>query len=187
VLSEDTYKPGVSTEQKPRRPLGMISSTSERTYRQQWTAWMDENLKKLLTDTPSMGSFEVPGSGQSPDISFSQGEREAVYDPYLYSNVPVQSAVPITSNPAPANNVTVRLTDASDASLNAERVWADRSAASRDLSAWVTNLVLFWGPGRTVTIQLEFAAPTGESKLTLPVTSLDSAAERIVSVLNSYV
>jgi hypothetical protein len=187
VLGEDAYKPGVSSEQKPRRPLGMISSTSERTYRQQWTSWIDENLKKLLSDAPRMGSFEIPGSGQSPDISFNQGVRDAVYDPYVYPNAPVQPLAPAVTSASPVNAVAVRLTDVSDASLSAERVWADRSVASRELGAWVANLVLFWGQARTVTIHLEFASPAGDSKLTLPATMLEGSAERIVAVLNSYV
>jgi hypothetical protein len=86
-----------------------------------------------------------------------------------------------------ASGVVVRITDSTDSSLTAERVWIDKVSAIADVPKWVKNLLVFWGEGRSVSIQLEFALPTGESKFSLPATVLDSSADRIVSVLNADV
>ena len=186
VLRDETYKPGISTDQRPRRPLGMIGASSERTYRQQWNAWIDENLKSLLSQSSSMGSYEAPGFSQAAG-GFNQGPRDSVYDEFQYSVTPLQSTPAVTSTPSGLGAVLIRITDVNESSLTAERSWGDRNSAARELAPWIQNLVMFWGEGRTASIQLEFTGATGDSKFTLPATALEATSERIISVLNSYV
>jgi hypothetical protein len=143
-------------------------------------------LKTLLSDSPNFGITETAGLS-SPAIGFSQAEREAIYDQYPYTATPVK---PVAATPPVSSgfhSVSVRVTDSSDSTLTAERGWLDRPSAIVDVPAWANNLGMFWGQERNVTIQLEFATPSGESKITLPATALELAADRIVSVLNSYV
>ena len=186
VLRDDIYRTSSPTEQKPRKPMGMISSGSERTYNQQWTTWVDDNIQALLAKSSSFGSFDVP-TGFMQSSGFSQLDRDSNYNQFAYSSTPVQAPVAAMPAQALASGVVVRITDSTDSSLTAERVWIDKVSAIADVPKWVKNLLVFWGEGRSVSIQLEFALPTGESKFSLPATVLDSSADRIVSVLNSDV
>jgi hypothetical protein len=184
VLRDDIYRTSSPTEQKPRKPMGMISTGSERTYNQQWTTWIEDNIESLLGKSSSFGSFDVPvGFMQSP--GFSQQDREAVYA--QYASMTSQTLPPVTVQPTPVagNSVLVRFTDSTDSSLTAERAWPDRQTALAEVAKWAKNLLVFWGEGRSVSIQLEFVLATGDSKFTLPTTPLETSADRIISVLNS--
>jgi len=184
VLREDTYRTNSSVDLRPRKPMGMISSGSERTYSQQWTTWIDENAETLLEKSTSFGSFDF-STGFTQSSGLSQVDRDASFAQISYAASPLHSTqAPSTPIGTPAT-VVIRINDSEDPSLTAERSWLDRSSAESDVPSWIKNLLIFWGAERKVLIQLEFVLTSGESKFSLPVTELDSAQGRIVAALNA--
>jgi hypothetical protein len=184
VIRDNLYRTNSQTAQKPRKPMGMISAGSERTYNQQWTTWIDDNIESLLGISSSFGSFDVP-SGFMQSAGFSQQDRELVYAQYASSASQIQFASQSQLAPLAGTSVLIRVTDSTDSSLTAERTWPDRRTAVGDVANWIKNLIVFWGDGRSVSIHLALVLSTGESKFTLPTTGLSASSDRIISVLNS--
>lgn len=188
VMPEGTYGTLGSGETKPRRPLGMIGFRSERTYRQQWTTWIKENTNELLSGVSDSAKDPKQIPADQELEGFAQAARDDYYAPDLRSTYLQKNNTSFTRLPDMDrffNSILVRVSDANDAGLVAEQTWQDRDTAIREVSNWISNLILFWGSGRTAVIQLEFSKVSGDSKFSLPAIAMDVAAERIQTVLKA--
>ena len=189
VMPEGSYGTLGSGEIKPRRPLGMIGFRSERTYRQQWTTWIKENTSELLSGASDSPKEPWTVSTDPGLDGFAQAPRNDYYtfrqknlDYYQVANTHVESK---SDQEKLFSSILVRVSDANDPSLVAEQTWQDKDTAIREVSNWISNLILFWGSGRTAVIQIEFSKVTGDSKFSLPAIAMEGTAERIQTVLKA--
>jgi hypothetical protein len=197
-------------ESKQKRPLGMIGEGSERTYKQQWFAWIKSSgptLLRSLKDSET-GQFEhAPGSQRGFNQSVASRDQERTNDMvinFASSSLAEPMALrqrrqfdePTTTTfmappESPAlqhtTELTIRVSDSIEPTLVADRSWSDKKFAVSDVEGWVSNLIRFWGgPERIASVQIEFKEAGNESTFPLPPLPLGQIADVIVSAINSY-
>ena len=192
-----------------RRPMGMIGSGSERTYKQQWFAWMKTSGPSLLgvVKDSETGKLDHALGNQrgfnqavaprpqdnsaEPVVNFasatmespSQRQRRQFDEPTTASFMmpPESPALQHTTE------LTIRVSDSIEPTLVAERSWSDKKSAVSDVDGWVSNLIRFWGgPDRIASVQIEFKEAGNESTFPLPPLPLGQIADVIVSAITSY-
>jgi hypothetical protein len=190
-----------------KRPMGMIGEGSERTYRQQWFAWVKKSGPDLLLaahDEPEarkVDFLQSLGFTGSAEIS-QEHSNELVAN---YASVSVESPSlsqrrqfdkpatdsfvmpPESSTLQQTTELTIRVSDSIESTLVADRSWSDKKSAVSDVDGWVSNLIRFWGgPDRIASVQIEFKESGNESTFPLPPLPLGQIADVIVSAITSY-
>lgn len=191
-----------------KRPMGMIGEGSERTYKQQWYAWIKTSGADLLAHSKDSqtGKLELALGNQR---GFNQAVASMVQDhtteyvanfasPTVESpslrqrrqfDEPVAAFMMPPESPAlqHATELTIRVSDSIEPTLVADRSWSDKKTAIQDVEAWVSNLIRFWGgPERIASVQIEFKEAGNESTFPLPPLPLGQIASVITSAITSY-
>jgi hypothetical protein len=195
-------------ESRQKRPLGMIGEGSERTYKQQWFAWMktsgpsllgvvrDSQTGKLDHALGSQRGFnqETPSRVQDRTTDYVANFASAtVESPTLLQrrqfDEPVAAFMMPPEGPAlqHTTELTIRVSDSIEPTLVADRSWGDKKSAVNDVEGWVSNLIRFWGgPERVASVQIEFKEAGNESTFPLPPLPLGQISDVIVSAITSY-
>lgn len=155
------------------RPMGTIQVSSERTYRQQWFAWLAENTRRIL-----QAGKQTEGETPATHLVQEPGRTTTVWSTELQTATAAQQ-------PERASWMTAKVWDPADPSVRAERSWFTKDEALLELAGWITTLSLLWGgTGRSVLTAIEFASPSGSSKFTLPQNKLADLGEALRPVIS---
>lgn len=197
-------------ESRQKRPLGMIGEGSERTYKQQWFAWIKNSGPALLgtAKDSEIGHFDYAPGGQrgfnqsatSRNQERTNGRVVNVASSSLAEQMPIRQRRQFDERataafmmppeiPAPQHTteLTIRVSDSIEPTLVADRSWSDKKSAVNDVEVWVSNLIRFWGgPERIASVQIEFKEAGNESTFPLPPLPLGQITDVIVSAINSY-
>jgi hypothetical protein len=192
-----------------KRPMGMIGSGSERTYKQQWFAWIrasgagllahlkDSESGKLdhaMANRRGFNQSAAPGvQHQSPDFvanfASSTLDSPALHQRRQFDEPATASFMMPPESPVlqHTTELIIRVSDSIEPTLVADRSWSDKKTAIQDVEAWVSNLIRFWGgPERIASVQIEFKEAGNESTFPLPPLPLGQIASVITSAIASY-
>ena len=170
------------------KPLGAIRASSERTYRQQWFAWMKRNDQRVIDQLEgskdtfvSMTGFEGAyiDSISAPVSSFSNIES-------VVAPVPVSSSVEPAVEMSQSAAISVRLVNLEDQSLFADRTWNKSADALQQVGPWIATLERIWGKSaHQVLTTLEINLSDGATKLNLPQQGLGTLAQVVRDAIES--
>ena len=165
---------GLERTQK-RLPQGMISSTSERIYGQQWRLWLRENEDEI-----SQFLFQAQETFVDLDQNVS-----AIRAPEL--SVSRTAELAISSEPdrnVPLDEISVQVTVLGGLELTSTQNWVNGDYSDADLRDWLGLLQDAWAvDSELVQITLRFKSKSKSSELTLRPSELSDAASAISLVI----
>ena len=150
-----------------RLPQGMISSTSERIYGQQWRLWLRENEDEI-----SQFLFQV---------------QETFVD--LDQNIPAirTAELSISAEPdrhLPLDEISIQVTVLGAPELTATQSWVNGDYSDSDLSEWLGLLQDAWALDKElVQITLRFKSNLKSSELTLRPSEISDAVTAVSAVI----
>ena len=170
------------------KPLGAISASSERTYRQQWFSWIEKNDERLLQHlgrpkeaSASMAAFEGAHMDSLSTSTSSFSNFESVMAP-----VPAASSVVPAAAMSQTAAISVRLVNQEDQSLFADRTWNKSADALQQVGPWIATLERIWGKStQQVLTTLEIDLPDGATKLNLPQQGLGTLTQVVRDAIDS--
>jgi hypothetical protein len=158
-----------------RLPQGMISSTSERIYGQQWRLWLRENEDEI-----SQFLFQV----QETLVDLDQNVT-AIQIPELQVNRTV--GFPINSEPerhVPLDEISVQVTVLAAPELTSTQNWAGGDYSDADLRDWLGLLQDAWALDQElVQITLRFRSNLKSSELTLRPSEISDSVTAVSAVI----
>jgi len=156
-----------SEKAQKRLPQGMISSTSERIYGQQWRLWLRENEEEISEDL-----FQA----QVDTVDLNQD----VMSLKAYS-APLDLESP---RPEPLDEISIQVTVLDSPGLTSTQTWSDSDYTKAELKDWLDLLDHAWGlDSELVQITLKFKSNVKSSELTLRPTELSQAHQTVSDVI----
>jgi hypothetical protein len=150
-----------------RLPQGMISSTSERIYGQQWRLWLRENedeISQFLTQTQEV----VPEMAQ---VSASPRAKE------VFSNFE-------SERPDQLDEISIQATVLGAPELTSTQSWTDGDYSDSDLGDWLGLLQDAWALDKELLqITLRFRSNLKSSELTLRPSGISDAVTAVTAVI----
>jgi hypothetical protein len=174
-----------------KKPLGMIGSNSEKTYKQQWDLWMKRNAFGILTgdfkyNTP-IYSDNRAGFNQGPAPVRYRSDYEEREMRFTIPEVEAPQAPAVSPQESNFDKVTLRIECVDQRDLSAERTWLNRDEAISELGSWISSMGMFWGGDDVkIAMELELTNNSGESKFKLPPIDLGSAGQTLSKALSNY-
>jgi len=156
-----------SEKSEKRLPQGMISSTSERIYGQQWRLWLRENEDEI-------SQFLIHAQVESADLDqdvFALKTMEAPLTPEV-------------SKPEQLDELSIQVSILEAPELTSTQTWLDSDYTHSELKDWLTLLGRAWGLERElVQITLKFKSNSKSSELTLRPSEITQAHVTISDVI----
>ncbi len=156
-----------SQKVQKRLPQGMISSTSERIYGQQWRLWLRENedeISQFLTQTQEV----VPEMAQ---VSASPRAKE------VFSNFE-------SERPDQLDEISIQATVLGAPELTSTQSWTDGDYSDSDLGDWLGLLQDAWALDKELLqITLRFRSNLKSSELTLRPSGISDAVTAVTAVI----
>lgn len=148
-----------SEKSQKRLPQGMISSTSERIYGQQWRLWLRENEEEI---SAYLFQAQVDNVDLNQDF-MSLKTHNAQLD--------VESP-----RPEPMDEISIQVSVLDSPGLNSTQTWLDRDYTNAELKDWLDLLDKAWGlDGELVQVTLKFRSNLKSSELSLRPTEISQA------------
>ena len=150
-----------------RLPQGMISSTSERIYGQQWRLWLRENEDEISQFLFQLQETFVDLDQDIPEIRTAELSMSSEPDRH-----------------SPLDEISIQVTVLGAPELSATQSWANGDYSESDLRDWLGLLEDAWAVDRElVQITLRFKSNFRSSELTLRPSELSDAASMIRRVI----
>ena len=142
-----------------RLPQGMISSTSERIYGQQWRLWLRENEEEI-----SAHLFQA--QLETPDLNQDVINLQTIHAP-----TDVESP-----GPELMDELSIGISVMDSPGLTATQTWLGSDYTNAELKDWLELLGKAWGlDGELVQITIKFKSNPKSSELTLRPTEISQA------------
>ena len=142
-----------------RLPQGMISSTSERIYGQQWRLWFRENEDEI---SAYLLQAQVDNVDLNQDVMSLK-----TYDTQLD---------PGPSEPEPMDELSIQVSVLDSPGLTSTQTWLDRDYTTAELKDWLDLLNKAWGlDDELVQITVKFRSNLKSSELSLRPTVISQA------------
>lgn len=158
-----------------RLPQGMISSTSERIYGQQWRLWLRENEDEI-----SQFLFQAQESFVDLDQNVT-----AIRIPELSSNrIPELSLNSDPDRQAQLDEISAQVTVLGSPELTSTQNWVNGDYSDADLRDWLSLLQDAWALDKElVQITLKFRTNLKSSELTLRPSDISDAATAVSALI----
>jgi hypothetical protein len=170
-------------------PLGMISESSERIYRQRWLNWYNENEKELSALVlGERGMTQGNWSEVLKSTSFNSTHMPSMNfsAPQMQSSISAEAVAMATAD-SPQGQITLNVHSTSNSKLKGQRTWLNEDLALGELELWLGMLDALWQEhAREVSIEVKFVTSTGDSEFTLPAMSVPAATKALPQVIKSY-
>lgn len=170
-------------------PMGMISESSERIYRQRWNNWRVENeleLQKLVNGDRRTDAFAL-SSDFGLSSSFMMTPRSNRNISFLGQADASESISPSRTNTSESAQVHLTVSSSTNSTLSAERTWLSEDSAALELVAWLGMLEMLWGEdAQEVAVVLEFVSNSGKSRLPLPPVDIEKAKSKLPEVIKDF-
>jgi len=171
---------GSSVPSDVRKPMGMVSESSERIYSRNWFEWVGLKSAEILGTALTLENGGVSSGndyGIRRPIEAGSNLKNEQKSPNRLSPGNPQSAkilderlteLASLQNDSVAS-FTVSLVAADDPNAAAERSWSSKSATIKDLSDWILLIASLWS-GDNGLVNLTISALSGgkSSKISLP-------------------
>lgn len=155
-----------------RLPQGMISSTSERIYGQQWRLWLRENEEEI---SKSLNLFHAD-TAASNFISTEQAP-----EPDLNQDVSHIAQVKRTEQ---SGEVGLEVTVSGLPELSANQYWSDGEYSAEELQQWLDLLQSAWDlEGELIHATLRFKTESHSSEMTLRPVEISEVIPAISKVI----
>lgn len=158
-----------------RLPQGMISSTSERIYGQQWRLWLRENEDEI-------SKFLSQLQEESVDPALIATDHLAAVD--LDQDVPMGAQIKKSGS---SNGISIEVTVSGSPELNALQNWVNGEYSEEALERWLTLLQSAWSlDGELVHVALKFQSESNSSEMTLrpvEISKVTSSVSKVIELL----
>lgn len=173
------------------RPIGTVSEKSARTYLQSWATFIQDDTDKILQSAIDLKEGSNPRHSQV-DLSLSKDGKinERIGKPVFPSkkitvrrpSVSTFSKLETLQASGISSSMTIEVAVSSNIDVNAVaiRKWFNRDDFENTISDWIATFPILWSDAADdlkATIRLH--KTSGESEISLPKLSIDSAAAKI--------
>jgi hypothetical protein len=167
-----------------RLPQGMISSTSERIYGQQWRLWFRENEDEIMQFLAPRSEAVIDRLQEAIDVTeFVQDDIEDT----IYKTTVASAEKKDASEPYPmtkGSEISIRASVASMPELTSTETWVNTEYSEKELQKWLALMEDVWGlKGKPVAITVSLKSDVKSSDFTLRPMPTSEAISAIRSVL----